>query len=41
MATADQKTGLATQQVDRFIELIQQVSTTYAGASDYQPGSIL
>ena len=41
MATADEKTGLAVEQVDLFLKKTANVSKTYASASDYQPGSIL
>ena len=41
MATADQKTGLAVEQVDLFLQRLDEVSKAYAQAAAYQPGSIL
>jgi len=41
MATADEKTGLAVEQIDLFLDRLNAVSQAYAGASEYQPGSIL
>ncbi len=41
MATADQKTGLATEQVDVFCSLIKGVITAYPAAEAYHPGAIL
>ena len=41
MQTADEKTGLAVEQVDLFLQQIGEVNEAYSGASAYEPGSIL
>ena len=41
MDAADQNTGLATDQVDVFLQQVEKVSSRYANAASYEPGSIL
>ena len=41
MATADEKTGLAVEQVDLFLARLDAVSQSWPQAADYMPGSIL
>jgi len=41
MSNAEDKIGLATEQIDLFMERLSAISDAYEGASDYEPGSIL
>ena len=41
MATADQNTGLATEQVDAFLAQVKSVAAKYKDAASYKPGAIL
>ena len=38
---ADQLTGAAKQQVDAFVDTVEQLAKQYPTAADYQPGSVL
>ena len=41
MSLADEKTGLAVEQVDLFLSQVKAIATAYPQASEYEPGSIL
>ena len=41
MKTADEKTGLAAEQVSHFLEIVEQWKNKFPNAADYQPGAIL